>query len=153
LVGPLQIVLGRLCLLALTVVVGLGTVVTSTGPHGGAPGTPRYHFSLHVVAQIHGTSAEVFLALTVVMLWTLVRSGAPPEVLRRAEIMLGAMAAQAAVGYIQYFEGDPVGVVALHVAGASLLVVAVIHFYFGLWDRRPGAVEPPQTRSPAALVG
>ncbi len=135
LVGRLQIALARLCLVALTVVAVLGTVVTSTGPHGGAPGTPRYHLSLHAVAQVHGTSVEVFLAITLLMLWALARSGAPQAVLRRAEIMLVALAAQAAVGYTQYFEGDPVGVIALHVAGASLLVIATIHYYFGLWER------------------
>lgn len=146
LVGPLPIGLARVCLVALTVVAVLGTVVTSTGPHGGAPGTPRYHFSLHAVAQLHGTSVEVFLALTLVMLWTLVRSGAPATVLRRAEIFLVALVAQAAVGYTQYFASDPVGVVALHVAGASVLVVAAIHFYFGLWERAPlpaPALEAP----------
>jgi cytochrome c oxidase assembly protein subunit 15 len=152
LVGSLQIGLARVGLAALAVVVVLGTVVTSTGPHGGSPDTPRYHFSLHAVAQLHGTSVEVYLALTLVMLWTLVRSGAPAEVLRRAEIMLVALVAQAAVGYIQYFEGDPVGVVALHVAGASVLVIAVIHFYFGLWARPPVQAGAPEALSPA-LVG
>lgn len=153
LVGRMQITLARLCLAALTLAVALGTVVTSTGPHGGSPGTPRYHLSLHGVAQMHGTSVEVFLGLTLVMLWTLVRSGAPAPVLRRAEIMLVALAAQAAVGYAQYFEGDPVGVIALHVAGASLLVIASIHFYFGLWARVPRGADAPVAPAPPALVG
>ncbi|MDE3202985.1 MAG: heme A synthase [Acidobacteriota bacterium] len=135
LVGPAPRRLAQIGLGALAVVATLGTVVTSTGPHGGAPGSPRYHFSLHAVAQIHGTSVEIFIALTVVMMWTLVRSGAPRPVLRRAEIMLVTLLAQAGVGYAQYFGGDPVGVVAIHVAGASLLVVATIHYYFGLRDR------------------
>lgn len=136
--------LARAGLVLLAVVVALGTVVTSTGPHGGSPTAPRYHFSLHSVAQLHGSSVEAYLALTLLLLWLLVRSGAPGPVMRRAEVMLVAMIAQAAVGYTQYFSGDPVGVVALHVAGASLLVIAVIHFYFGLWQRSvlPAAPEP-----------
>lgn len=165
LVGRLQIGLARLSLVALTVVAVLGTVVTSTGPHGGAPGTPRYHLSLHAVAQVHGTSVEVFLAITLLMLWTLARSGAPQPVLRRAEIMLVALAAQAAVGYTQYFEGDPVGIIALHVAGASLLVIATIHYYFGLWERAavptgalgpagaPDSPDSPDSPAQRALVG
>ena len=52
--------------------------------------------------------------------------------MRRAEIVLVAMVAQAAVGYTQYFNGDPVGLVAVHVAGACILVVAVLRFYLGL---------------------
>lgn len=152
LVGAWQIRLARLCLLALTVVAVLGTVVTSTGPHGGSPGTPRYHLSLHAVAQLHGTSVEAFLAVTLLMLWTLVRSGAPAAVLRRAEIMLVALVAQAAVGYTQYFEGDPVGIVALHVAGASLLVIATIHYYFGLWARAPAPAGVPTAPAEPALT-
>ena len=152
-VGPLQIGLARLSLVALSVVVALGTVVTSTGPHGGSPGTPRYNFSLHAVAQLHGTSVEVYLALTLIMLWTLVRSGAPTAVLHRAEILLVTLVAQAAVGYTQYFAGDPVGVVALHVAGASILVVAAVHYYFGLWDRAPLPVAAPEAAPlPAVAV-
>ena len=66
------------------------------------------------------------------------------------------MVAQAAVGYTQYFNGDPAGLVALHVAGASVLVVAMLRFYLGLAaypqtergsaapSRRPGAVVPPR---------
>jgi len=133
------------------VVVALGTIVTSTGPHGGAPDAPRYHFSLHAVAQIHGTSVEVLLAVTLLMLWSLVRSGAPKGVLHRAEVMLIVMAAQAGVGYAQYFDGDPVGIVAVHVAGASLLVIAVLHFYFGLWARVRTAAAP-DVPAAAALV-
>jgi cytochrome c oxidase assembly protein subunit 15 len=151
LVGPFQIGLARLCLAALTVVVTLGTVVTSTGPHGGAPDSPRYRFSLHDVAQMHGTSVEVYLAITLLMLWSLARSGGPRDVLRRAEVMLIVLAAQAAVGYAQYFDGDPVGIVAVHVAGASLLVIAVLHYYFGLWERIPIAAQPV-TPAAAALV-
>jgi cytochrome c oxidase assembly protein subunit 15 len=142
-VGAVPLGLARLSIAALAVVVVLGTVVTSTGPHGGAPGTPRYRFSLHDVAQLHGSSVEAFLAVTLVMLWSLVRSGAPVPVLRRAEVMLVALVGQAAVGYTQYFDGDPVGVVAVHVAGASLLVIAALHFYFGLFDRHPPAVDGP----------
>ena len=153
LVGRLQIALARLCLAALIVVVALGTVVTSTGPHGGSPGTPRYHFSLHAVAQTHGTSVEVFLGITLVMLWSLVRSGAPASLLRRAEILLVALIAQAAVGYTQYLAGDPVALVSMHVAGASLLVIAFVHYYFGLWARTPlPAGDPPLASAPALVV-
>jgi heme a synthase len=133
LVGSSQRVLSRLALAALVVVVCLGTVVTSTGPHGGSPSAPRFHFSLHDVARLHGTAAEVLLAITLVLLLSLVRSSAPAAVVRRAQIVLIALLAQAAVGYTQYLTSDPIGLVALHVAGASLLVVAFLRFHLGLW--------------------
>ena len=141
-VGPVRINLGRLMLGLLAVVAALGTVVTSTGPHGGAPGTPRYHLTLHSVAELHGTTVETFLVVTLVMLWSLAHFGAPGPVLRRGQVLLGALIAQAAVGYTQYFNHDPVGLVALHVAGASLLVIAAVRFHMGLWSRRPGDDGP-----------
>jgi cytochrome c oxidase assembly protein subunit 15 len=140
-VSPAVRLVAGLMMLLLAVVLALGTVVTSTGTHGGAPGTPRYHLSLHDVAQLHGSSVEVFLALCLLTVFLVVRTRAPRPVLRRAEILLVATVAQAAVGYTQYFDGDPVGIVAVHVAGASLLVIAAIHFWFGLWAR-PGAPAP-----------
>lgn len=149
LVGSLVIGLARLGSLALAVVVTLGTVVTSTGPHAGAPDVPRYHLSLHAVAQIHGTAVEAYLGLTLLMLWMLVKTGAPSPVLRRAEVLLGALGVQAAVGYTQYLSGDPVGLVALHVAGASVLVVAALRFYFGLWSR---AALSPRAADAAELL-
>jgi heme a synthase len=145
LVGRAQVLLSRAMLAALGVVVILGTIVTSTGPHGGSPDTPRFHLALHRVAQLHGTSAEIFLALTIVTLWSLGRSGAPRSVMRRAQIVLVALAAQAVVGYAQYLNGDPVALVAVHVAGATLLVITVIRFYLGLWAYPAEPPGPPDT--------
>lgn len=138
------VVLSRLVLAATVAVVALGTIVTSTGPHGGDPTARRFRLSLHSVAQLHGTSVEVFLLVTVVMLWNLARTGAPRPVIRRAQYLLAALVLQAAVGYTQYLNGDPVALVAVHVAGASLVVIAVIHFYAGLWARAP---RPSPVRS------
>jgi heme a synthase len=148
LVGRTQVALARVMLVALSVVAVLGTVVTSTGPHGGSPDTPRFHLSLHRVAQLHGTSAEVFLGITIVTLWSLGRSGAPRAVMRRAQIVLLALALQAVVGYTQYLNGDPVALVAVHVAGASVLVITAVRFYLGLWAypaEPPGPGMRPET--------
>ena len=134
-------ILSRVAMVALAVTACLGTVVTSTGPHGGDPTAPRYHFSLHTVAQRHGTSAEVFLAIVIVLLWRLTHTGAPSAVVRRAQVLLGAIVTQGAVGYLQYFNGDPVGLVALHVAGASVIVIAAIRFHMGLWEHRTALPE------------
>jgi cytochrome c oxidase assembly protein subunit 15 len=156
LVGRTPLLHARIQLAAAALAIALGTIVTSTGPHGGSPDTPRFHFSLHSVAQLHGTSVEVLLGVTLLTMWSLARSQAPPRVMRAAEIVLVAMVAQAAVGYTQYLNGDPAGLVALHVAGASILVVAILRFYLGLaaypqTDMRPappsGDAEPSLLRT------
>ena len=125
-------------MLALTaVVVVLGTVVTSTGPHAGAPGVRRFGFSLHSVAQLHGTSVEVLLAVTVATLWSMHRSRVAPAVLRRGEVLLVVLVSQAAVGYTQYLTGDPVLLVGVHIAGATTVVIAMVVFNLGLYTREP----------------
>jgi cytochrome c oxidase assembly protein subunit 15 len=139
-------------MLALTfVVVVLGTVVTSTGPHAGAPGVPRFGFSLHTVAQLHGTSVEVLLALTVATLWSMHRARVAPAVLRRGEVLLVVLVAQAAVGYSQYLSGDPVLLVGIHLAGATSVVMAMVFFNLGLYTRdpAPAAQVPPGDRRTA----
>jgi cytochrome c oxidase assembly protein subunit 15 len=66
-------------------------------------------------------------------MWSLNHTGAPRPVVRRAQYVFVAMVAQAAIGYTQYFNGDPVSLVAVHVAGASILVITLLQFYLGLW--------------------
>lgn len=149
-----QVVAAR-CMLALTLlVVALGTVVTSTGPHAGAPGVQRFQLSLHAVAQLHGTSVELLLALTVATLWSMHKARAAPSVLRRGEILLAVLVAQAAVGYSQYLTGDPVALVGFHLAGATAVVIAMTFFNLGLYQRpqtaAPSSSPPP---SPSQSVG
>ena len=106
-----------LALAPLVDAVALVAVVTSTGPHAGAPGVPRFHFSLYTVAQLHGTAVELLLVLTVATLWSLHRSMAAPAVLHRGEVLLVVLVSQAALGYTQYLTGGPVLLVGVHEAG------------------------------------
>jgi cytochrome c oxidase assembly protein subunit 15 len=139
--GQLGASRGMLVLTFLVVV--LGTTVTSTGSHAGAPGVRRFGLSLHTVAQLHGTAVEALLALTVATLWTMHRARVAPAVLRRGEVLLVVLVAQAAVGYSQYLTGDPVLLVGVHLAGATAVVVAMVFFNLGLYTRGP--VPPVQT--------
>lgn len=152
LVGPELRVLARLLLVATAVVVTLGTVVTSTGPHSGSPGTPRFDFSLHDVAQLHGSAVEVYLALTVVTLLLSVRAGAPRVVLRRAEVLLAAIMVQGAIGYTQYAVGDPAWLVQLHVTGAVVVVVSVLYFNLSLSTHPTTEPEAAPSGRPAVAV-
>lgn len=154
--------LGARCMLGWTfVVVALGTIVTGAAPDAGAPNVPRFHFlSLYRLAQLHGSSAEVLLALTVVTLWSLHRSGVEPAVFRRAEVVLIALVCQAGVGYAQFFTAEPALLVGVHIAGATSLVIVMCWFNFGLFSRdeptRPlpaGAGLPAEVGKATELVG
>ena len=140
-VGRPLVLLGRLVLAATALAILLGTVVTGTGPHGGDEDVDRLPFFLPDVARLHGISVMLLLVLVLVTLWRLRSDGAPPALLQRGEILLGVLVAQAAVGYTQYFTGVPVLLVGVHIAGATAVWVATLHFLLGFTGRdavRPG---------------
>jgi len=105
-----------------------GTVVTGTGPHGGDENVHRLGFDVSSVARVHGITVNVFLAVVLVTIWLLGREHAPPSVRRDANVLVAVLCSQATVGYIQYFSGVPVVLVAVHVLGAVSVWVATLHF-------------------------
>jgi cytochrome c oxidase assembly protein subunit 15 len=128
-VGRDLLALGRLEVASAGLVIFLGTVVTSSGPHGGDQNAERLPFLLPDVARFHGIAVMLFLAVTLVTLWRLHRTGAPAELFGRGEVLLAVLVAQAAVGYVQYFTGVPAVLVAFHIAGAAAVWVAVLRFH------------------------
>ena len=135
-------------LVVAALVVTTGTVVTATGPHGGDRKAKRFAFDLPQVARIHGTTVVVFLALVLVTFWLLRRTRAPIGVQRRLGVLLVVLVAQAAIGYIQYFNGIPELLVGFHIAGATLVWAAVVWYSLGL-TVRDGPAEVPSDTKPA----
>jgi cytochrome c oxidase assembly protein subunit 15 len=136
--------IGRLLAIMAAVTIVAGTVVTSSGPHGGDKNARRWDFSLHRVTQIHGTAAMLFVALTLVTVALLRVNQAPAAVQRRAYLLLEALAAQVSLGYLQYFTGVPVLLVGFHILGAVLVWTAVLSFNLALTERVPAPT--PQGR-------
>jgi cytochrome c oxidase assembly protein subunit 15 len=150
LVAGEQVMMSRLMLASAAMVIFLGTIVTSSGPHGGDPKAKRLDLSLHQVARLHGTAVLLFLAVSVVTLWTMVRGGAPDGVVHRGEALLVAVVAQGAVGYIQYFTGVPAALVVVHIALASAVWALAIRFHLGL-SERPAMAPAARTARPPAI--
>ncbi|HWC11709.1 MAG TPA: COX15/CtaA family protein, partial [Acidimicrobiales bacterium] len=149
------LLLGRLVLAATALAILLGTVVTGTGPHGGDEDVDRLPFFLPDVARLHGISVVLLLVVVLVTLWRLRGDGAPAGLLRRGELLLGVLVAQAAVGYVQYFTGVPALLVGVHIAGATAVWAMTIHFLLGFHAPRqalPGdTAEPGDEARPARL--
>jgi cytochrome c oxidase assembly protein subunit 15 len=149
-VGGDLLALGRLEVAVAALVVFLGTIVTSSGPHGGDEHAERLPFLLPDITRLHGIAVALFLAVTLVTLLRLRRAGVHRRILRRSEALLAVLVAQAAVGYVQYFTGVPALLVGFHVAGAAAVWVAVLrlHLAFSVPVARPGtdadggSVEP-----------
>jgi cytochrome c oxidase assembly protein subunit 15 len=102
-----------------------GTVVTGTGPHSGShDGEPveRFPFAITSVTRVH--TATVFLALALAV-WLAYRSKA--KVLERSlSWFVGLGLLQGVVGYVQYFSGVPVALVAVHVTFATAVWMASV---------------------------
>jgi cytochrome c oxidase assembly protein subunit 15 len=120
--GVALIALGALVILT-------GTAVTGSGPHAGDEEAHRLPFSVGETARVHGIAMILFLGTTLALLWRLRAERAPARVLRAGEALLFVLVLQAAVGYTQYFTEIPAILVGLHVLGASLVWIAVLHLW------------------------
>ncbi len=148
-VAPVVQQAGFAMLVAISIVAVAGTVVTASGPHGGDAHVKRFSFLIPQVAEVHGTTVVVFLGLVLLTFGLLRRTRAPLEDQRRLGLVLVIACAQAAIGYIQYFNGIPALLVGFHIAGATAVFAAVLHFYLHLTDREPAAAPAPVAVQPA----
>ena len=112
---------------AAMVVVGTGTVVTGSGPHGGDERADRFGFALTAVTRVHAAAMWVFLALLLAT-WVVVvrRDGAGSRLRPNVVVLVALTASQAVLGYVQYALGVPAGLVALHVFGSTLVWSAAV---------------------------
>jgi cytochrome c oxidase assembly protein subunit 15 len=125
---------GRLLLVLVAIVVVTGTVVTNTGPHAGDKEAKRFGFFLPDVARVHGIMVMVFLAAVLTVLYLAHRAGVLERLARAFTVLLVVLAAQAAIGYIQYFNGVPALLVGFHIAGAVAVFTATLALYLRMFD-------------------
>lgn len=93
-------------------VVCLGTVVTGSGPHAGDVNAHRTGLDAVLISHLHATA--VYLLVTATVLLVIMLRGHRPAVL-----LLTVEVTQGIVGFVQYFNGLPIGVVELHLLGAA----------------------------------
>jgi cytochrome c oxidase assembly protein subunit 15 len=99
-----------------------GTVVTATGPHAGDENAVRFGFSITSVARVHSFFVLLSLLVLLLVLLKVRKSHQTREFLeQRLAAFLGVGLLQALVGYVQYFNGIPVILVATHLFGAALI--------------------------------
>jgi heme a synthase len=123
--GP--VVVGSRIVLVLTLAAIItGTVVTGTGPHAGDETAPRFDFMITSVVRVHGVAVWLVVMASLWLGFRLWRKGADQRVQRGFEWFLFAAIAQGGLGYLQYFTGVPVALVAVHVALSILVWLAAL---------------------------
>lgn len=138
-VAPRLLALIGLWFVGAMAVIFTGTIVTGSGPHGGDDKVERLPLLLSSAARVHASTVMGFLALTLLIAWLLRRTPAPRRLQVRMWQVIGVLVAQATIGYVQYFTKVPALLVGFHIAGATLLWIAVVRFT--LATREPMAPE------------
>lgn len=115
-------ILSWLLIAVTAVMVVLGVLVTGSGPYSGdANAENRYSFDPRMMSWLHADSVLLFLGLTVGLLIALYVSDAPARAIRSVWVLLVVSLVQGVLGYVQYFTGEPVLLVAIHVLGAVVV--------------------------------
>jgi len=122
-----------------------GTVVTGTGPlagttidsHGHLHTVPRFHFPLENVTQLHADIGWFIGALAVAVVIGLRFSAAPRRAVRLGWLVLAGLAIQGVIGYVQYFNHLPAGLVWVHASTSVLLWICVLRLYLSTRERVP----------------
>jgi cytochrome c oxidase assembly protein subunit 15 len=130
-------VLAGLLAAVTALMLAAGTIVTGTGPlagteidaHGHLTTVPRFHFSLAAVTQLHADIGWFIGALAVALVVGLRYSGAPRRTVRLGWIVLIGLGLQGIIGYLQYFNHLPAGLVWVHVALSVLIWIYVLQLY------------------------
>ena len=102
-----------------------GTVVTGSGPHAGDASSPRNGLDPRGMSQLHADLVFLLVGLTVGLLLALHALGAREQARRAARVLLVVELSQGLIGFVQYFTGLPVAVVAAHLLGSALVAAAM----------------------------
>ena len=145
-------VLAGLLVGATAVMLAAGTVVTGSGPlagtrvdsHGQRSTVPRFHFALENITQLHADVGWFIGALAVALVIGLRFSAAPRRTVRLGWLVLGWLGVQGVIGYVQYFNHLPAGLVWVHVASSVVLWILVLELYLSTRERMPLPDRAPE---------
>ena len=131
----------KILLIVTGVVVLTGTIVTGSGPHAGDEKAVRLGFSMTEVVRVHSTFVWLTLAIVVLLsIWVQRIDMAKRLLTKSTRRFIFALLFQGVVGYLQYFLGVPIWLVAIHVATSVAVWLLAVDIY---WNSRLSVV--PQT--------
>ncbi|GDX34001.1 hypothetical protein LBMAG16_08320 [Actinomycetes bacterium] len=128
------IVLVRSVLIMIGVAIATGTVVTGSGPHAGDENAKRIDIAINLVVKIHSSSVLLSIFLSVILLILARRDRKSWLVLASSlQRFIFVAVFQGLLGYVQYFAGIPVYLVAVHVATSVVVWLSALSLY---WQSR-----------------
>lgn len=152
---PVQLA-GLGVVVAVALMMSVGTVVTGTGPLAGAPDVARYPLPLEGVTQFHADIGWLLGGLLIALMLGLHLGKAPRRAIRLGWLLAGLVALQGVIGYSQYFSGLPAGLVFVHVTGSAAVWLTALFVPYTLRDRsaqpNPGTAGPAPEQDRGASV-
>ncbi|MDK8435443.1 MULTISPECIES: COX15/CtaA family protein [unclassified Brevibacterium] len=118
-------VLGWIILALTAVIVLFGVLTTGAGPHSGSTISTRNGLDNVWITRAHAFPVWLLVIVTVIGLVLAFRRGQTTMV-RTLTVLLIVELAQGLIGYVQYFNGVPVPLVALHMIGLSATIAASV---------------------------
>ncbi|MEV0005690.1 COX15/CtaA family protein [Micromonospora sp. NPDC050980] len=136
----------------ITTVVGaavlvVGTWVTGSGPHAGDRGAARNGLDPEAISQVHADGVFLLIGLSVALLFAFRAVGAR-RAARAAGVLLAVELGQGLIGFVQYFTHLPAVLVAAHMLGSCLVLLATLAVLGATRERLPAA--PPAPAAPTA---
>ncbi|MBY8872615.1 COX15/CtaA family protein [Micromonospora sp. PLK6-60] len=128
-------------------VLVVGTWVTGSGPHAGDHGAARNGLDPATISQVHADGVFLLIGLSVALLFAFRAVGAQ-RAARAAGVLLAVELGQGLIGFVQYFTNLPALLVAAHMLGSCLVLLATLGVLWATRERRPAT--PPAPAAPAA---
>ena len=108
-----------------------GTVVTGSGPHAGDENAIRIRLAINTAAKIHSITVIICLITALVLFLMSRRDQVSWRILAHPlERFLAIGFLQGLIGYVQYFSGLPVLLVAVHVALSVAVWLGALDLYW-----------------------
>ena len=114
--------------------------------HGHRTTVPRFHFSLESVTQLHADIGWFIGALAVALVIGLRFAGGSRRTVRLGWIVLVGLGVQGVIGYVQYFNHLPAGLVWVHVASSVTLWIFVLQLFLSTGTGLPRPATRPARR-------
>ncbi|MFI9641551.1 heme A synthase [Micromonospora sp. NPDC051925] len=132
----------------------IGTWVTGSGPHAGDHGAARNGLDPETISQVHADSVFLLIGLSVALVFAFRAVGAAGPA-RAALVLVAVELGQGLIGFVQYFTHLPAVLVAAHMLGSCLVLLATLSVLWSTRQRRPltaGPVKAPtDERLPATV--
>ena len=140
--------LGAVFAAGIALVLTTGTLVTGAGQHSGDAAVgedSRLQVPLELIAHVHAWVLYASLAILVVLVVLLRRSGAPAAVQKTGWALVGIIVVQALVGIAQFRLGVPRWSIPIHVCLSSVIVAVSSLLYAQGWARPALDQDPRHT--------